>query len=430
VGRWGALIAAGLVALSPLLYYYAAELKQYAPEAALAMVIVVAAGLFGQAAVEAPRAPTGKQVIAFGAVVAMAVAGSYSALIVLTGATAGIVVVLGIQRRWRAAVLAMLAVAPGLSIGVLQVLRRRQFGFMRNQNGFFPHGFPPEGSGPGDLVRWLPDMWQGFVRSPLSWDRPWIALALVVAGLVLLLAGRRRVWGAVLAGVFLAAIAAAAVQGLPLEGRVALYLVAPVAIAVAAAFAGAWTALLRSVRRPALPTLVAGVAAIAVGIGVGLVVPPAAVGSYRQVAHPRYRDDGRDMLREVAARLQPGDVVLAYYFSEPLVSWYGPGYKLPVVGLAMMTTRAQCKPASVDEVLAGAKRVWYVRGAKLSRHPTDYGDRVLAELAKRGSIVASSSRWRASGWGLVDLTAGPDASPPRPSPDPTYECLTVRRFSG
>jgi hypothetical protein len=78
IGRWASLVAVGLVVTSPLVYYYAGELKQYSVEAALAMVILVAAGAYGSVAVAAP--PSRRQVITFAAVAAVASAGSYSSI--------------------------------------------------------------------------------------------------------------------------------------------------------------------------------------------------------------------------------------------------------------------------------------------------------------------------------------------------------------
>ncbi len=432
VGRWGCLVAVGLVATSPMVYYYAGELKQYAFEAALAMVILVAAAWLGRAVASTP--PNRRHVVAFAAVAAVASAGIYSALVVLAGAAAGIGFLQALQRRWQAVLVTALAAAPGLLVGIGQAALRWRLGFMRNQHGFFPHGFAPEHAGPIGTLRWLPDMWQGLIVSPFDWGHPVIALILVAAGLATMVIRGRQVWAAMLAGVFVAAVGAGAVRGLPLEGRVALYMVAPVAIAVAAAADGALragAAAARSLpgRIPAAARLLpAALLAIAMAAGLTVVVRPAAVSSYHQVIRPRYRDDGRDMLREVASRLRPGDVVVAYYFSEPLMTWYGPQYRLPTVGLAVLKAEQDCEPATVDQRLAGARRVWYVHGAKLSRHPIAYQQWVVGHLAQRGTVVEQSTGFRASGWTLIDLTAGPDPSPPPAGSDPAYACLGIGRL--
>jgi hypothetical protein len=430
-GRWGSLVAVGLLGTSHLLYYYAGELKQYAFEAALAMVIIVAAGAYGKVAT-GPTPVSRRRVLAFAGITTVASMGSYSALVVLAGAAAGIGVLQAAQRRWRALAVTALAATPGLLVGVGQAAMRWRLGFMRGQHDFFPHGFPPQDAGPIDILRWLPEMWQGFVASPLGWRYPLVVLVLVVAGLACLAARGRPLWAAMLGGVFLAAIGAAAFRGFPFEGRVALYLIAPMAIAVAAAIAAAVDAVVAGVRqaggrrmlRPALAALLAVVATAALA----LAVRPSAVNAYHQVTQPRYRDDGRDMLREVVAQLRPGDVVVAYYFSEPLLTWYGRQYKLPTVGLAVLQPAEACDSATVELRLTGATRVWYVHGAKLSRHPDDYQQRVVDHLATHGAVVARSSGFRASGWALVDLTAEPDAGSVPAFADSTYACLAIGRL--
>jgi len=79
-GRWAALIATTLVAGSPLVYYYAGELKQYEMEAASCLVIILAAGLLGRTALAG--AMTGKVAAIAGVVRLTATALSYNALIV------------------------------------------------------------------------------------------------------------------------------------------------------------------------------------------------------------------------------------------------------------------------------------------------------------------------------------------------------------
>jgi hypothetical protein len=438
IGRWASLVAVGLIVTAPQIHYYAGELKQYVFEAAVAMVIVVAAGAYGRVAVQ--DGPTGRRrVIVFAAVTTLVSVGSYSSLVVLAGVAGGIGLLQAVRRRWSALGVTVLAVTPGLAVGGVQAWLRWRLGFMSGQQDFFPHGFPPEGAGPVEILRWLPELWQGLMTTALYWRHPLIAFVLVVGGLASLVIRRRPLWAAMIAGVFLAAVGAAALRGLPAEGRVALYLVAPIAIAVVAAVDGAVrgvAGVVRAVvaRTPAanrllpaarvLPALLA-VAAVA---GLAVVVQPATEGAYRQVEAPGYRDDGRDKLREVASRLRPGDVVVAYYFSEPMMTWYGRQYDLPMAGLAMLTPQKKiCDPAAtVDQRLAGAGRVWYFHAARLSWHPDGYNEWVVGHLARRGTVVERREGPRRAGWTLIDLAAGPDPSPPPIGTDVDYACLRMR----
>ena len=444
LGRWAALVATALLAVSPLLYSYAGELKQYTVEAAAALAIVLMVDVRSRAGTSrSRRAPGDSQVrarlagagrvLAFVVVTTAAVWVSYSALLVLAGAVGGLLLVLALDRRWRALAVTAAAATPAALLGADQVRRRMGQPFLSNQEAFFVTGLPPEGAGLVELLRWLPDMWRGFVASPLHWAYPWLVLGLALAGVVALVWQGRRLWAAVLVGVFGAAVGAAALGGLPLQDRVALYLVAPVAMAVAAALCAAARVLVQALRNGRHPVA----AVLAVGLlvalpGMVLAVRPAAAAALAEVRQPRYRDVGRDVMRDVAAQLRPGDAVLVYGFSQPLASWYGTRYRLPVAGLASMVRTGACQPATVDAALAGVSRVWYVRGAKWSRHPDDYHVRVLAELARRGRVVEArvfgpgEVMGHRPGWALVDLTQGPGPRPPTLAAAPEYACLTVQ----
>lgn len=436
--------AAAVLVLTAVVAYRA--LGRWGALAATALAILLMADVLFRARARPWPGP----VLVFAVVTTLAVFVSYSALLVLAGVTAGLLGALALGRQWRAAVIAVAAAAPAALLGGYLVYRRMSFPFLSNQAGFFTTGLPPEGAGPVEVLRWLPDLWRGFVASPLRWAYPWLVLGLMLAGVVALVLRGRPLWAAMLVGVFGAAVGAAALGRLPMEDRVALYLVAPAAIAVAAAFDGAARALVRAVRydRDGQPRAagdapparaVQGVrrrVAVAVALallvavpGMVLAVRPAVVAAVDEVRHPRYRDVGRDVMRDVAGQVRPGDVVLVYGFSQPIASWYGVRHRLPMAGLVSAVAMNACQPATVDAVLAGAARVWYVHGAKWSRHPDDYHAYVVAQLARRGRIAAArvfGQAGHAPGWVLVDLSQGPDPSPPAPAPQPAYACLTVQ----
>lgn len=436
IGRWAALAVAVLLALAPQLYYYAGELKQYSVEAAVAMIIMLVMGAFGVAARGRPLKR--RFLIGLSAVMAIVTPASYSALVVVVGSAAGVALLAGIERRWRVAMTTALVAAPAALIGAGQAWLRMQMAFMSDQDSFFPNGFPPEHAGPVEITQWLPRMWEGFIANPMRWGLPQVVLVLAVLGVAALVVRGRAVWAAVFVGVFSAAIGAAIVGGLPLEERVALYLVGPTLILVVAALDGGVRALIALSRqvsgRPLNAAAAIGMAfALAAGLsGLVLAVKPAAAAAYEEVRQPLYRDNARDIMRDVKQRIQPGDVVLVYDFSQPLASWYGEEYGLPIVGL--IGPAHVCDTTTVDKALAGAKRVWYIRGARLSYHPDNYHAHVLAELAKRGRLVESQlyapqtqAAYSSSAWTLIDLTGGPDPNPPTPEPnsDPVYNCAVV-----
>lgn len=419
LGRAGALIAVALAALSPGLLYYSAELKQYVTEVAAALAILLVADLLDTTSTGRTRRRWWA-LAAFLAVTLICVWVSFSALLVLGGTAGAVVVYRAVTRSGRTALTIALAAVPATGLGLWLALRRLSVPLPGNQYDFFPRGFPPEGAGAGDYAAWLPRMWAAFVEWPLGWGYPWIVLLGVVGGLVALAARRRWTWCAMLIGCWLAALAAAATRQFPLEDRVAAYLLGPTLLALAAAIDGA----LRLARRVRPATVLAAAAAAAVLVAFA----PAARASADQVAHPRYRDAGGDVVREVAGQLRPGDTVLMYVFSRPLGAWYGGRYQLPIAGHAELAPTDRCTPSSVDKALAGHRRVWYVYGAKFSGHPSDYHSRVVDHLATHGTVVATRDQPAAggAGWVLLDLAAGPGQPAPKLPPDPRHACLQVR----
>ncbi|WP_173036325.1 hypothetical protein [Phytohabitans flavus] len=436
IGWGGAVLASALAALSPGLLYYAGELKQYSTEAAAAMVLLLAMGLFVEhdqrSADPRRRWLYAAALAATGLVVAPF---SFSAIIVVAGATAGGVLVLLLSRRFGTALALGLAAIPALSVGALMVWRRMQYTIPGNQYSIFRTGFPPEHAGPSDLVAWLPRMWSGFATDPLGWHYPLVLLVLVIAGPVAMALRGKAIWAGLLGGLGVAALGAAALRAYPWEGRIAVYLLAPVLVAAAAGVDAAVRVAVHTVRslrsgdrgwRPATALVAAAVAIVMTGVA----ATPSFADGADQVREPRYRDQGRDILNEVAAQLRPGDVIILYRFSRPFADWYGRGgRKLPIPGFFRLTSADTCQPGSVDTALAGAQRLWFVRAARFSGDPIDYFDRVLAALDDRGRVV-DSHLWSpgdvdSSGWTLIDLTAPPQPSQTTFPPDPSHACLDV-----
>jgi hypothetical protein len=270
-------------------------------------------------------------------------------------------------------------------------------------------------------------MWAGFVAWPLGWAVPALVLLAVAGGLVAFAVRGRWTWFAMLAGVWVAALVGGVTRQFPLEDRLAAYLLGPTLLALAAALDGTVRLALRGpVPHPAVAVL-ARAGAVVAAVAVVVAFTPAARASYTQVTQPRYRDAGGDVLAEVATRVQPGDVVLLYAFSKPLGAWYGPRHRMTIAGYAELVPDGDCRPSTVDAKLAGARRVWYVHGAKFSGHPGDYHERVVAGLSTRGRVVDSRPQPAEGGasWVLLDLTAPPQGLP-APDLGPRFSCLQLR----
>jgi hypothetical protein len=425
VGRWAAVAAVGLVGATPTVLYYAGELKQYSVEAAVGLGLVVVGAALTRRDAAALRWP----VLAAGASFAVvAVSLSYSALVVLAGVAGGVVAYLATQRRWSAALASVAVMAPAGLLGAGLVWRRRALPMHPDQDNFFPTGFPAPDGGAGAVLEWLPQMWSALAEDPLGWRNPWWTLLLVAAGLVALAARGHWRWAAILGGVLAAATAAAAVRGLPMAGRVGLYLVPVIVLLMVAGLAGVVQAVRQLARRQRLARRVWPAAAAAVVVTLAAMAGPPLQDGLAEVQDPRVRDWGREALWTVAERRQPGDVVVVYHFSHKLVRWYGPSVGVAAAERLQLVSddSSECHPERVDQLLAGARRVWYLYGARQSTVPGDYQARVARELGSRGRITETHDYGSsAGGWVLVDLTAGPDPDPPSVPPDPQYACLTV-----
>jgi hypothetical protein len=449
VGRWAALLAMALVATSPKILEYSGELKQYAVEAGAAVVVLLVTWMGVRSS--GPWPERRRAVLISAAVLLGCAAVSYTAIIVLVGATAGAALWLISRRRWADMWIVVGTAMPGTLLVTALILRRLTSPLMSGQDSFFPNGLPPQGAGPVQLVQWLPTLWRGFVATPLFWQYPFAVLLLVVGGLVALVVRGRGVWAAMLGATFAVAVVVAAVRAFPVEDRVALYLVAPIVMLIAAALDGAARLAGRSVvRLRASRTSRAGAVGVAVAAGLVLAVgvcvagasaAPAVRDGLQQARTPQYRDPFRDAMRDVAGRLRPGDVVLVYDFTEVQAIWYWRPLGVPIAGEASMTTTEQCHPSSLTTVLAGAHRVWYLKGAHLTFHPDDYQQRVAAVLQASGTFIGARdfvgySSYPATvtseetGWELFDLDAGPDPHPQRPSSSTAFACLDIERLPG
>lgn len=461
VGRWAAVAATALIAAAPMILTYVGELKQYAIEAAATLVVLLitervvsslqtrtpsdveaqpgwfraaspGTGWFLGASPVAGWFRAALPVAGWTAATLVAVFVSLTAVLALAGAVAGAGLVSLLRRRWRDAVLLAVGSTPAAVFAGWLIHRRRQYPFMPGQADYFVGGTPPAGSGPVGILSWLPQMWTGFVTATLQWRFPLLILLLTLAGLVALIRRGRAVWAAMLGGVLLMAVLAAAARGLPLADRVAIWLIAPTVLLVVAGLDGAARLALLGGRssRIGRAVPVALVALLAVVV-LPVLAAPAAEAAYRQARDPRVKDAGPAALAEVADQVQPGDVVLFYWFSYRMAQWYGPEHGLPPRTVRLYPPgHDNCDPQRLAEWIGDARRVWYVHGRNLTGEPRDYPERVAAALAAEGTVSAvrtfpgdRHSTTSTAAWVLVDLTAGPDPRPPTVEPSADFHCL-------
>lgn len=427
IGRWAAVLATALVVLSPFVLYYAGELKQYEIEAACALLTILCGGVLGTRALAGTL--DRRTALLCGVGMLAATGFSYTSLMVTGGTVGGVLLTIWLNRslpqRPRALLRVLLISSPALLYSAFQILLRLQISFPSNQDDFFPNGLPPSGSRPHERFGWIPQLWNGFVAKPMHWQISLAVIVLIVLGLVLLARRGRLVWALILTGILGAVFAAAFMDAFPMEDRVATYLIAPVILTVVAAVDGLARLAVQAPR--GLPKLGAAAIAVVAALGLAVVAAPAAQGAVDQVREPFYRDRAREMIADVGALQKPGDVVIWYAFTSPAADWYGSRYGLKTVSYAGIGPCSE--RTSFEPVLAGATRVWYLRGAKFSEEPEDVQARVLAGLVKYGTITDSrvygpGTIFQSSpGWAVIDLTLGPDPSPPAYGPtEPRFEC--------
>lgn len=448
LGRWSALLATALVVGAPALQYYAAELKQYAVEAAVALLLLLLVDEFGRGS---PRLARQRWLLALaiGVPAALLMFLSYPGVLVFAGAAAGLAGWLGGQRRWADLIALAVSGIPAVAISGYLIRLRLSHDLMPGQQTYFEWGMPLPGSGVVGVFKWLPRMWVQFVEFPMRLHVPVLVLALVVAGAIGLTVRGRSRHMLMLIGSVTAAVAAAAVQGLPMVDRVATYLVAPILILLVAGIDAVvrltwWLTSRWAPRFRSRLWQVASTAAAAVLVSVLTLATAgsAFVAVAREAANPGYGDPGREVLADVADQIRPGDLVLLYWFSGKLGSWYGDRYGISGYLRAHLSSGegGKCRSDELDAALAGYQRVWYVRGVQLSSDPEDFTRRVMSQLAARGSIVAFryfgtiegspedriDGMAEGPGWVLVDLAAGPDPNPPVTTRDPDRTCLVLQ----
>jgi hypothetical protein len=436
IGRVAAFVAVVAAGLCAQLTNYAGEVKQYSAEALGATAVVLAAGW----TMDRQR-PRWQHLTVF-AGVALAVAPfSYPALLVLVGTVgAGGLYLLGrrdggpLRERGADALLFGIAALPGALVSAQLIRLRLRLPVTPDQYTYFYNGMPPAGSGLRGVLEWLPRMWDAYADDPIGWRWSIILLLALLAGLAAWVARGRTVWAAMILGVFVVALGAAAAGKYPLASRVALYLVGLTVVGAVAGVDGVVRLARHGLRTKSRRMLALVLPAV-------MLVPLVAYGAWptvgnglSEIAHPLYKDPVRDVLADVRPQVQPGDVIFVYYPSLTVTQWYGTD--LPITAYTIYNNADPC-PQTLVPQLRGVRRVWWVHGSGLGE-PVDMPTAVIAQLARYGTLEASRTwptpRWipndgeplfAPAGWALFDLTKGADGQPPAMPTDVTYTCFSL-----
>ncbi len=344
---WTARLAVLLFALSPTVVNYAAEVKQYSSDAA------VAAGLLALAAPLLATLTRGR-LVALGVGGAAAVWVSHPAVFVLAGV--GVVLfVRAVRDKEHRLTVPLVGLAWLVSFaGVYWVNVRHGTGneYLADYwAGYFLSLDP-------SAVPWLSEQWVDFFRAVGGYGGtifPLAGLAAVLAlvGAACLWADGRRATAGVLLGGFAFTLLASALHKYPFVGRLLLFLVPPAVLLIAHGTAAVSGAVWKRSRAAAVLLVAAVVYAPAVEVA-------------RQTRHPFRDEDVPAAVAFVRERWQPGDRIYVYnggtdVGAGPAFEWYTRPERFPP-GAVVLGGGHRGDPrgyqAEVGAMAATPGRVW------------------------------------------------------------------------
>lgn len=342
-----ATLAVALAAINPYLISYAAECKQYATDAAIAI------GLFAASHGLLSGEGGWRRWSVLALAGAVAVWFSHPATFVLGGIGTALfadAVVRGDRTRVRACVLTIgcwLTSFGACYVAFLKALAMNQYLLDYWAEHFLP--LPPKS--PGD-VNWILDHFFAFFGYPGGLSGGEYKVAGIGAGLFLIGLGAfwRERWPVVVAVVVPAALAlvASGLHKYPFAGRLLLFYV-PIMLLVVAR--GAWA--VASALRPTMPLAAFGLLSL-------LVFAPL-LETYQQMKKPLREEQITEVLAELRGRVQAGDKVFIYWGGVPAFTFYtrNDPFPVPVVlGVEHRDGRTEFR----DELrqFIGEPRVWVV----------------------------------------------------------------------
>ncbi len=312
------------------------------------------------------------------------------------------------------------AIATGLSN---MTPSTRQF-----MDEFWGQGFLPLPLTSLSSLRWFADQAMSVFTDPTLLRYRWPAVFLVVAalGLVALWQTRRHV-ALLLFAPMLVALTAAVAHQYPFRGRLMVYLIPGLLLAIAAG--AEWMRRVVSRLHPALGG----------GMAIALLAPP--VAALVEAPPPYDIEHHRTVLRYLQGHRQPGDVVYAFPLSRIGAMFYGPRFGLkPDEWITGVCDRNETRSYIRDvDRYRGVSRLWVLSGeARPFRAARAAVRSYLAAIGvKRDSLELPSLTWGSAGIELYDLsdttrlrTVSAEAFPVLPAPtDPRPGCRPWARPS-
>jgi hypothetical protein len=365
-----AVLATALFALSPQLVSYAAECKQYASDAAIAVgLLAVSLGLL-----EGKGGPVRWLSLAFAG--AAAVWCSHPAAFVLGGVGAAILLRAAVSRdRTRFLAAALVAACWLASFGACYECYLKHLGGNSYLTGYWSDHFLPLPPTEFADIAWVADHLITFFTVPGGFGGPAIPLGGLAAALALvgLREFARERWP--VAAAFVATVAlvllASGLRKYPFGGRLLLFLV-PLAVLLVAR--GAWV--IHAAVRERNPF-----AAVAF---LGLVVFASAWQTFDILRRPLRHEQLKPLLEDVRGELRPGDRVYVDAGAVPAFLFYTRTCPLPADAVALGEAPRDDPARYRAELTRLRGRVWVVFS-----HPHNQDDEII-----RDSLDACGTRER------------------------------------
>jgi hypothetical protein len=279
--------------------------------------------------------------------------------------------------------------------------------------GYWAAGFPPDGSGTVDTWRWMTSRLAPLAINPGGTEH-WTFWLVAACGFTL--AGRR--WGIVLASIPLAALAFAVLRLVPLNDRLALWMVPSLYLGLAFFVdRGLRWACSPAVRSRGLRLLMA----VSVIVLAGPVCADIVARGWREYRFGRWPDgnhgvDDRAAVRWLIDQRRPGDALLTTRLGAPAFWWYG---AIPISGPSAggtlpdgtpifevgLRSAGDCGADRLRVLLAGRRRVLVYSG--FPDQPAGFDVLLLARLSEFGAVIAERRFAIAGHAAVLELTAAP-----------------------
>lgn len=416
LGLFGALALVSLCSFAPYLLRYSDEVKQYSGDAFWALLLLALAAWALDSVTPLRR------IFIWWAVALIGSWFSAAAILIAPGLVLVMLITLWRRQGWRSALWGVAGGVAWLASFAVQYLVSLRITLSSDfLYGYWRTGFAPQPLGVRSGLRWLASLPDMLAKDPILTDSVVAFWILAAIGIVAAIAVRRDL-GALLISVPISAVVLATMRVVPLQSRLALWLVptlfvlVAVAVALPARVAVALTrrAYRGSEKRWQRPALIVGALAC-----VGVLVP--AVLTANSVVSPMreeaaewtnqpYGLNDRAAVAWLAEHRQVGDIVLISRHSVPAVAFYADGANLGFpYSLEMHVPGRTCAPTELRQLVSGHQRVLFYAGVRLQY--TARGNVVMtAAIAQLGRVV-ETYRWGTGEIVVVDLKRPPIAKP-------------------